>query len=422
VLGYVLVDLVVIIGAARLLGNVAGKFGQPRVLGEIVAGIALGPSLLGAIPGHMDAVVFPGAVVPHLKILAELGLVLFMFTVGLELDVKRVIGGRRRVVTVSIASVACPFVLGAALAWVIYPMHSTVEGHRIPRIGFMVFIGVAMAITAFPVLARILAERNLQHTMVGAVALSAAAVGDVLAWTLVSMGYAVVTGDGPAATVRILLLAPVFVIGMVLIVRPVMAVMVRRSGCVGTVTPGMLFSVIAGVFASSWITQFIGLHEIFGAFLFGAIMPRDDAGAWRRALLNRLHPLSTVVLLPVFFVVAGFGVDLRLLGMPCGGWQLALVIVVAVFGKIGGTFMVALLERMSVRDSATVAVLMNTRGLTELVILLVALQAGVLDTEVYTMMAIMALTTTAMTGPLIRLINPNKPGNVAFEHDRMVRE
>jgi Kef-type K+ transport system membrane component KefB len=404
VFSYVLVDLVVIITAAWVFGTLAHKVGQPRVVGEIVAGIALGPSLLGALPGHVEAMVFPPQVMAHLKVLAGLGLVLFMFAVGLELDPGPVLGGRRRALTISLASVFCPFGFGAALAWVLYPSHGAVADHQVPKVGFVLFMGVAMAITAFPVLARILNERGLDHTTVGAVALSAAAVGDVVAWTMLSVAYAVVTNSGPAATLRIVLLTPLFVVVMIKFVRPAANAMVRHYQRVGSITTTSLSLIVVGVFASAWATQIIGVHEIFGAFMFGAVMPRAGADAWRREILDRLHQLSVVVLLPVFFVVAGFGVDLKSFRHAGDMWSLALIIVLAVAGKAGGAFAGARIERMSLRHSITVAVLMNTRGLTELVILLVGLQAGVLDTGLYTMLVLMALVTTAMTGPLLRLV------------------
>jgi Kef-type K+ transport system membrane component KefB len=416
VFSYVLVDLVVIITAAWIFGTLARKVGQPRVVGEIVAGIALGPSLLGVFPGHVDAMVFPAQVVPHLKVLAELGLVLFMFAVGLELDLGPVMGGRRRALTISLASVVCPFGLGAALAWAIYPSHGTVSGQQVPKIGFVLFMGVAMAITAFPVLARILSERGLDRTTVGAVALSAAAIGDVVAWTMLSVAYAVVANSGPAATLRILLLTPLFVIVMVKIVRPAAMQMVRRYQRDGTITTTTLSLVVVGVFASACATQVIGIHEIFGAFMFGAVMPRAGAEAWRREILDRLHQLSVVVLLPVFFVVAGFGVDLRSFRHAGELWLLVLIVVLAVAGKAGGAFAGARIERMSVRHSVTVAVLMNTRGLTELVILLVGLQAGVLDTGLYTMLVVMALVTTAMTGPLVQSVYSGKAASAESRH------
>lgn len=408
VFSHVLVDLVVIIAAAWVFGALARKLSQPRVVGEIVAGIALGPSLLGALPGHWDTMVFPPQVVTHLKVLAGLGLVLFMFAVGLELDLGPVIGGRRKALTISLASVVCPFGFGAALAWAIYPSHGIVAGHQVSKIGFVLFMGVAMAITAFPVLARILSERGLDRTTVGAVALSAAAAGDLVAWTLLSVAYAVVTNSGPAATLRILLLTPLFVTVMIKFVRPAARQMVRHYQHDGTINATTLSLIVIGVFASAWATQVIGIHEIFGAFMFGAVMPRKGADAWRREVLDRLHQLSVVVLLPVFFVIAGFGVDLRSFRHAGEIWLLVLIVILAIAGKAGGAFVGARIERMSLRHSATIAVLMNTRGLTELVILLVGLQAGVLDTGLYTILVVMALVTTAMTGPLLQWVYSEK--------------
>lgn len=405
---YVMADLVVIITAAWVFGTLAHKAGQPRVVGEIIAGVTLGPSVLGAFPGHVDAIIFPAPVVPHLKLLAELGLVLFMFAVGLDLDLGPVMRRRRRALTIALASVLCPFGFGAALAWAIYASHGTGAGHQVPKVGFVLYMGVCMAVTAFPVLARILSERGLDRTSIGALALSAAALGDVVAWMMLSVAYAVVTNSGPAATLRILLLTPLFVIVMLKIVRPAATRMLRRYQRDGTLTTTSLSLIVVGVFASAGATQVIGIHEIFGAFMFGAVMPRAGADAWRHEIHDRLHQLSTVVLLPVFFVVAGFGVDLRSFRSAAELWLWALIVVLAVVGKAGGVFAGAQIERMGVRHSAAVAVLMNTRGLTELVILLIGLQAGVLDTVLYTMLVMMALITTAMTGPLLQFVYSDK--------------
>lgn len=413
---YVMVDLVVIITTAWVFGTLAHKVGQPRVVGEIIAGIALGPSLLGAFPGHVNAIVFPAPVIPHLKLLAELGLVLFMFAVGLDLDLGPVMRRRRRALTIALVSVFCPFGFGTALAWVIYPSHGTAAGHPVPKIGFVLYMGVCMAITAFPVLARILSERGLDRTAVGALALSAAALGDVVAWMMLSVAYAVVTSSGPAATLRILFLTPLFVIAMLKIARPAAMQIMRRYQREGTLTTTSLSLIVVGVFASAGATQVIGIHEIFGAFMFGAVMPRAGADAWRREIHDRLHQLSVVVLLPVFFVVAGFGVDLRSFRHAAELWLWVLIVVLAVIGKAGGVFAGARFERMGVRHSATLAVLMNTRGLTELVILLIGLQAGVLDTALYTMLVMMALVTTAMTGPLLQFVYSDKVASADMCH------
>lgn len=405
---YVMLDVAVIIVVARLFGRIARMLRQPAVIGEIVAGIALGPSLLGLLPGHIDTLLFPPDVLPYLKILAQLGLVLFMFIVGLELDVTLIRGRQRRAGTISLLSIVVPFALGALLALSLHPLHDVVEGKPVPLLGFVLFLGVAMSITAFPVLARILAERRMNRTTVGVLALSAAAVDDILAWTLLAFVYAVVKGDSPLSVVRIVALSAVFVTVMFAVVRPLLARMLAWYGRAGRVTPDMLAVVLVGVLLSALITERIGIHEIFGAFLFGAIMPRQGALEFRREILERLEQISVLLLLPIFFVIAGFGVNLRAFTDPGLLWQLLLILAVAIGGKFVGAFVGARIQRMTFQQSAAIAVLMNTRGLTELVILLIGKQVGVLDTAMFTMMVVMALVTTVITEPLLRIVYPDK--------------
>ena len=405
---YVMLDVAVIIVVARLFGRIARMFRQPAVIGEIVAGIALGPSLLGLLPGHLDTLLFPPDVLPYLKILAQLGLVLFMFIVGLELDVALIRGRQRRAGTISLLSIVVPFALGALLALSLHPLHDVVDGKTVPLLGFVLFLGVAMSITAFPVLARILAERRMNRTTVGVLALSAAAVDDILAWTLLAFVYAVVKGDSPLSVVRIVALSAVFVTVMFAVVRPLLARMLAWYERAGRVTPDMLAVVLVGVLLSALITERIGIHEIFGAFLFGAIMPRQGALEFRREILERLEQISVLLLLPIFFVIAGFGVNLRAFTDPGLLWQLLLILAVAIGGKFGGAFVGARIQRMTFQQSAAIAVLMNTRGLTELVILLIGKQVGVLDTAMFTMMVVMALVTTVITEPLLRIVYPDK--------------
>lgn len=405
---YVMLDVAVIIVVARLFGRIARMFRQPAVIGEIVAGIALGPSLLGLLPGHLDTLLFPPEVLPYLKILAQLGLVLFMFIVGLELDVALIRGRQRRAGTISLLSIVVPFALGALLALSLHPLHNVVDGKTVPLLGFVLFLGVAMSITAFPVLARILAERRMNRTTVGVLALSAAAVDDILAWTLLAFVYAVVKGDSPLSVVRIVALSAVFVAVMFAVVRPLLARMLAWHGRAGRVTPDMLAVVLVGVLLSALITERIGIHEIFGAFLFGVIMPRQGALEFRREILERLEQISVLLLLPIFFVIAGFGVNLRAFTDPGLLWQLLLILAVAVGGKFCGAFVGARIQRMPFQQSAAIAVLMNTRGLTELVILLIGKQVGVLDTAMFTMLVVMALVTTVMTEPLLRIVYPDK--------------
>ena len=403
---FVVLDIAVIILFARVFGRLARMLRQPAVIGEIIAGIVLGPSLLGLLPGHVDTHLFPSDVQPYLKILAQLGLVLFMFIVGLELDVALIRGRQGRAGTISLLSIVLPFSLGALLTLVLHPLHDVVDGKKVPLLGLALFMGVAMSITAFPVLARILAERRMNRTTVGVIALSAAAVDDVLAWTLLAFVYAVVKGNSPMSVLRIVALSALFVVVMFTVVRPLLARMLDWYKRAGRVTPDMLAVILVGVLLSALITERIGIHEIFGAFLFGAIMPRE--GEFRREVLERIEPVSVLLLLPIFFVIAGFGVNLRAFKDPGLWWQLLLILAVAIGGKFVGAFVGARIQRMTLQHSAAVAVLMNTRGLTELVILLIGKQVGVLDTEMFTMMVVMALVTTIMAEPLLRVIYPEK--------------
>jgi len=400
----VMLDIAVIIVVARLFGRVARLLRQPAVIGEIVAGIALGPSLLGLFPGDLDGHLFPPEIQPYLRILAQLGLVLFMFIVGLELDVALIRGRGRRAASISLASIILPFALGAAATLLLHPLHDQVDGKAVPLVTLMLFMGVAMSITAFPVLARILTERRMQRTSVGVLALSAAAVDDILAWTLLAFIYAVAKGNSPVSLLPIVVLSAAFVLVMFVIVRPLLARMLMWHKRSGRVTPDMLAVILIGVLVSALITERIGIHEVFGAFLFGAVMPRQGAQQFTREILERLEQISVLLLLPIFFVIAGFDVDLRGFSHPSLLWQLLLILAVAIGGKFIGAFVGARIQRMPVRQSSAIAVLMNTRGLTELVILMVGKQLGVLDTPMFTMMVVMALVTTVMTEPLLRIV------------------
>jgi Kef-type K+ transport system membrane component KefB len=412
IFGYVLLDVSVIIVIARLFGRLARAVRQPAVVGEIVAGIALGPSLLGALPGNLDTHLFPPDVVPSLKILAQLGLVLFMFIVGLELDVKLIRGRERTAGSISIASIVVPFALGAAATLLLHPLHDTVtleddKTQEVSLLALALFMGVAMSITAFPVLARILADRKMHRTTVGVLALASAAIDDILAWTLLAFVVAIVKGGSPFEVVRIVALSALFAAVMFGVVRPLLARLVDWYNKAGRVTPDMLAVVLVGVLLSAWITEEIGIHAIFGAFVFGAIMPRDNAHEMTREVLEKLEQISVLLLLPIFFVVTGFGVNI--VGLTAGAaWQLLLILAVAIGGKFIGAYVGARSQRMPAQQSSAIAILMNTRGLTELVILSIGKELGVLDTELFTMMVIMALVTTALAEPLLRIAYPEK--------------
>jgi Kef-type K+ transport system membrane component KefB len=308
VLSWVLLDLCVVLVTARILGRVAVKLRQPPVIGEIVAGVALGPSLLGLLPGHLDKALFPPNAILQLNVLAQVGLVLFMFLLGLEMDVTLLRGREGFVVAISLPSIIAPFGLGALLALLLYPYHHIVAGREVSELAVVLFFGVAMSITAFPVLARILSDRRIQGTAIGAFALASAAIGDVIAWILLAFVVAVVKGGSSLEVLRIVTLTTVFIIVMHTIGRRQALRLENWYRRVGKLTPDVLVVVLVGALISAWITDKIGIHAIFGAFMFGVILPHNDR--FVRDVVGRLEPLSVLLLLPLFFVVTGFSVNI----------------------------------------------------------------------------------------------------------------
>ncbi|MCZ4097855.1 cation:proton antiporter [Streptomyces sp. H39-C1] len=387
--------IAVILLLARLLGAGAKAIGQPPVLGEILGGILLGPTLFnGAVARHL----FPASVGPFLSALANLGLILFMFVIGFELEHSLVRGRGRIAAAVSLSSILLPFGLGVVLALHLshrHPAHSTA--------GFVLFFGAAMSVTAFPVLARILTDRGMQRTPVGSLALACAAVDDLLAWSLLAVVTTIASGTGQWHT----LLAPVYLALMIGVVRPLFRRLFATHSTSGRLSPQVLTPVLIGLMLSCWATEWMGVHFIFGAFVFGLVMPRGGPQVVREGLLNSFENVGMVFLLPVFFVTAGLKVDLSHLSTRDLG-ELGLILLVAISGKFIGAFTGAKLQGVSTRHSGVLATLMNTRGLTELVILTVGVQLGVLDKGLYSLMVVMAMVTTFMAGPILRLIYPTE--------------
>ncbi|MEU3449265.1 cation:proton antiporter [Streptomyces thermolilacinus] len=397
--GIVLVDLALVLLAAYLFATLAKRVRQPAVMGEIVAGIALGPSLLGLLPGDLPRLLFPPEARPYLETLAQLGLVLFMFGVGYQLSLSHVRGVGRHIALVSFCSVALPFALGAGLALLLYPWLDQGELRTTGALGPALFLGAAMSITAFPVLARIITERGLQRQRVGTVALVSAAIQDVIAWSVLAAVVTLVTVSGPWSFGRTVGGAVLFVLVLLLAVRPALAWLLaprRRWAGSGTTVHVVL---CAGLLTSAWITHEIGLHAVFGAFLFGAVAPRHHIDATAPEVPERIDQTS-LLLLPVFFTVTGLSVDLA--GLGAQGLVMVLAIVaVACAGKFLGAAGAARLTGATGRESAVLGILLNARGLTELVVLNVGLSLGALDTRLFTAMVVMALVTTLMTGPLL---------------------
>ncbi len=391
-----LLDLAIILVLAHSFGAAAKLLGQPAVVGEIIAGVLVGPTLFG---GAIADVVFPADVRPLLSALANVGIALFMFVIGLDLDQSLLRGKGKTTATVAVTSTLLPFGLGIALALHLINRHPSSND-----LAFVLFIGAAMSVTAFPVLARILTDRGMNRTWLGGLALGSAAVADVLAWSLLAVVVTLVGEDGRQLW-RILLLVP-FLILMFLIVRPLLLGLVDIQKQVSGVTRGHLATVLVGVLVSAALTEWIGLHFIFGAFLFGLLIPRADAGRLRAEIRNRVEHVSAL-LLPVYFVVAGLHVDLSRMSWADVG-ELGLIVVVAIAGKFVGTFIGAWLRGVGLRQTAALATLMNARGLTELVFITVGLQLGVVDHGLYSNMVVMAVLTTAMTGVLLQLIYPRR--------------
>jgi len=374
---------------ARIVGYGAVRIGQPRVVGEVLAGIMLGPSLLGAVWPEAVDYLFPSEVLGGLRAIAQIGLLLFMFLVGVEFNPGLLRGRGRTVAAVELGSLVVPFALGAVLALWLHPRLAP----DVDRLSFVLFIGVAMAITAFPVLVRILQDTGLAGTSVGTVAVAAAALDDVAAWCILAGIVAVATAAGPGDVLVTGLLAVAFVGVMLLVVRPLLA-------RIGTIS---LPWAVAIALLAAWSTEQIGVHAVFGAFVAGAIMPTPDADGAQ--LESQLQVVTTTVLLPVFFVVVGLSTRIdQLNSMYLWGITL-LVIAVAVTGKMLGAAGAARLVGSNRRDALTLGVLMNTRGLTEIVILTVGLELSVIDATVFSIGVVMALTTTIMTSPLLRLVS-----------------
>lgn len=402
-IGVVTADIAIVLLVGAGLGRLVRRLREPPVVGEIIAGIALGPSVLGLLPGNPSAHLFPVDTRPYLSAIAQIGLLVFMFMIGWDFE-KGLLSGRRSATTaVSIGSIVLPFGLGIGLATVLYAHHSTVNGHHTSFTAFALFLGAAMSVTAFPVLARILIEHRMTHTRVGALALACAAINDVLAWCLLALTSAIVTAGGaPGTMLQIGLLSASYLIGMALLVRPLLAYLTRRL--VSDRVPSLYVVIlIAGLFLSSYATTWIGIHAIFGAFAFGFVMPREPFETLAEGVKRPLDGIS-MVLLPVFFIVTGLNVDVSALSGR-GVLELIAVILVACTGKMLGATIPGRLSGMPWREAGTLGLLMNTRGLTELIIINAGVTLGVLDSNLFTMMVLMALITTALAAPLL----PNAP-------------
>jgi Kef-type K+ transport system membrane component KefB len=396
--GRILLDLAVILLAARAGGLLFARVGQPTVIGEIAMGVALGPTLLGTVPGDPSSDLFPPGALDGLRLIGQLGLVLFMLGVGWDLDLQLVRRREGAAAAVSVGSTLLPFALGLGLALYLHPDHDVVAGEPVSFWPFALFVGASLALTAFPVLARILHESGLAATPLGALTLTAAAADDVIGWSVVAVALAVLAASGPWDYVRIVLESALFVLLVVIVVRPLLHSLVRNP------SPARETLVMPLALAGAYATEAIGIHAVFGAFLVGTVMPRRE-GVRALETLRRHLSGAVAVLAPIYFVTSGLAVDIS--GLHANDLAaFVLILAAACAGKFLGAFAGARAAGIDARDAVALGVLMNTRGLIEIVLLTVGRDAGLIDDRLFTLLALMAIATTLLTSPVIRRIAP----------------
>jgi len=405
-----LIQFIVIMIVTRLFGYLVSFFAQPTVVGEILAGIILGPSLMGALFPELFISLFPKESLGNLHLISQLGLIFFMFVVGMELDFDKIKKQSSASVFISHMSIIFPFFLGVALAYWLYPLYAPKNSTFIP---FALFIGIAMSITAFPVLARIIKEKNLSDTRYGAMAITCAAADDITAWYILALIIAISISGSLSSSFILLFLIAVYVVVMFYVVRPLLLKIGEAQGERLSMN-GMSF-ILSLLFLSSLATETIGIHALFGAFMAGVMMPSSALSRLKELIAPRLEYVSLLVLLPLFFALTGLRSEIGLLNtvdawIICGG-----IIVIAVLGKFFGSAFAAKYMGFSWRDSFALGILMNTRGLMELVVLNIGYEMGILSTELFTMFVVMALATTVMTGPILKVITKGFKANKIVE-------
>ena len=395
-----LLQIVVILLAVRIFGWICQKIGQPTVIGEIFAGVVLGPSLLGHYFPQISEFLFPASSLDNIRFLSQIGLILFMFIVGMELNLRTIKNRANNALIISHTSIAVCFALGVLVAYYLFGNFTHQSTIFLP---FALFMGIAMSIAAFPVMARIIHERGINKTPLGATIITCAAIDDITAWCLLAAVIAVVKAGSFASSLFIILLALLYVLAMFKIVRPFLKRIADLQSSNRTISKSVIGVFFLILFLSAYATEVIGIHALFGAFLAGVIMPPNLN--FRNLFTEKIEDVSLVLLLPLFFVFTGLRTQIGLLNEPglwmiCGG-----IVFLAVFGKTMGSAIAARFVGNNWKDSLTIGALMNTRGLMELVVLNIGLDLGILTPEVFAMMVVMALTTTFMTSPLLSLID-----------------
>lgn len=402
-LSNLILQILVILAVARACGILVHRLGQPQVMGEILAGIFLGPSLLQPLAPNVHEFLFPEGSVQRLYFLSQVGILLFMFIIGLELDTKFLRSKARSILVISQASIVAPFISGIGLAYLLFPDHGPRDKGAL---AFALFMGIAMSITALPVLARILQEHGLTRSQLGTIAVTCAAANDVTAWCLLAVVAGLVQSGTAESAVWTTAFALLYTFFMLFVVRPFL----RRRSKIFTngaqLSSGLLAFAVITLLLSAWTTEMIGIQALFGAFLMGVVMPEHNG--FKEKLTARIQDVTAVILLPLFFAFTGLRTQIGLLDDAQSWLICALVLLVAVLGMFGGVALAARFTGHSWRTSCTLGVLMNTRGLMELIVLNIGYDLGILSPKIFTMMVIMAVTTTMMAGPILRLMK--QPG------------
>lgn len=403
-------QVAVILATCRVVAALFRRMGQPSVVGEMFAGILLGPSILGALAPRLEAFLFPASSLSNLNALSQIGLIIFMFLVGLEMNPNELKSHGHATLLTSHASITLPFALACLLSLYLYPRLSD---NSVSFTSFSLFMGAAMSITAFPVLARILSERNMLQGRLGTVAIACAAVDDVTGWCILAYIVVLIRARASAASVWLTLAGTIaFALLMIYVVRR----LVSRFGTLyrerGALHENSWALMLLLVFVSALCTEWLGIHLLFGAFLMGVIMPKNEN--FVRYVNDRFEILSVVLLLPLFFAFTGLRTSIALVKGPAMWGYCALIIFIAIAGKLGGSMAASRIMGLPLRESIGLGILMNTRGLMELVILNIGLDLKVISPALFSMMVLMALVTTFMTTPLLRLMYRESPARAAL--------
>ncbi len=400
-----IIQIAVIIILSRVIGFIFRKIHQPQVVGEMLAGILLGPSLLGWLAPDVSSFIFPAESLKFLNILSQIGLLLFMFIIGLEFDPKLLKGRGNAAFLIGQASIVLPFILGVILSLLLYPVLSS---NSVTFTAFSLFIGASMSVTAFPVLARILGEKNLIKTKLGAITIACAAVNDLTAWSILAVLVTIVRAGSDKIPFWLTISGSiVFILIMIFIIRPLIAKLENYFNIRGNrLTNDMLALVLLLMLASAWTTEWLGIHALFGAFFMGAIMPRNKH--FLNSVVEKLNDVTVVLLLPIFFALTGLHTRFGLINGADMWFYFALILAVAILGKLGSSLIFTKIASLSWREASTLGILMNTRGLMELIILSIGLELGVISPPLFAMMVMMALVTTFMTTPIFEWVYPKK--------------